>query len=88
MRGYARGIGDLLTPAERGLLVESGMVITYEQGVRFLTDDLAGDPYYRTVRPRQNLDRARVQFAMLRSLINLRDELVAIGHRELSEAFS
>lgn len=82
VRGYARGIGDLLTRAERGLLVEAGMVITYEQGVRFLTDDLSGDAYYRTVRPRQNLDRARVQFALLRSLIELRDDLTTIARRD------
>lgn len=88
VRGYARGTGDLLTPAERGLLVDSGLVITYEQGVRFLTDDLDGDRYYRTTRPRQNLDRARVQFALLRSLMENRSGLAALADRELSRAFS
>lgn len=88
VRGYARGTGDLLTPAERGLLVESGLVITYEQGVRFLTDDLDGDRYYRTTRPRQNSDRARVQFTLLRSLLEERSELAALADRELSRAFS
>lgn len=88
VRGYARGTGNLLTSAERGLLVEAGMVITYEQGVRFLADDLAGDRYYRTTRPRQNLARARVQFALLRSLIEQRSDLAALAERELSRAFS
>lgn len=88
VRGYAAGTGDLLTPAERMLLVESGMVITYEQGVRFLTDHLDGDRYYRTTRPNQNLDRARVQFALLRSLMEQRGDLAAIAQRELSRAFS
>lgn len=57
-----------LGAAERERFLTAGLVITYEQGLRFLTDYLEGDRYYRTSRPGQNLDRARVQFALVRAL--------------------
>jgi hypothetical protein len=42
--------------------------VTYEQALRFLTDWLAGDVYYRTTRAGQNLDRARNQLRLLASM--------------------
>ena len=44
----------------------AGAIVTYEQALRFLTDWIAGDVYYRTTRPGQNLDRARAQLASSR----------------------
>jgi Ser/Thr protein kinase RdoA (MazF antagonist) len=46
----------------------AGPLITYEQALRFLTDYLQGDVYYRTTRAGQNLDRARSQLALLASM--------------------
>lgn len=46
----------------------AGAVVTYEQAVRFLTDWIAGDVYYRISRPTQNLDRARAQLRLLASM--------------------
>ena len=46
----------------------AGAIVTYEQAVRFLTDWIAGDTYYRITRPTQNLDRARAQFRLLASM--------------------
>jgi hypothetical protein len=66
--GYLSQMGDRLLTSERELLVSSGMVITYEQGIRFLTDYLNGDVYYRQAFPAQNLQRARAQFALLKSM--------------------
>lgn len=66
-RGYLEA-ARFLTPAERKHLVAAGMVITYEQGVRFLTDHLLGDVYYGAARPGHNLQRARTQFALLASM--------------------
>jgi len=43
-------------------------LITYEQALRFLTDFIRGDVYYRVARPGQNLDRARAQLALLASM--------------------
>ncbi|MFI5235065.1 MAG: phosphotransferase enzyme family protein [Gemmatimonadales bacterium] len=77
-RGYLAEAGAVLTPDERRLLVFSGRLITLEQGVRFLTDYLNGDRYYRTTRAGQNLDRARTQFALFRSLTERTEELEEI----------
>jgi len=46
----------------------AGAIVTHEQAVRFLTDWIAGDVYYRIGRPAQNLDRARAQFRLLASM--------------------
>ncbi len=74
-RGYLDGAGDLLSSPERSLLVAAARVITYEQGLRFLTDFLSGDRYYRTDRPGHNLDRCRTQFALLEALTRAEPEL-------------
>lgn len=68
VNGYVRGAGGLLGDAERAHLAMAGQVITFEQGLRFLADHLDGDVYYKTGRAGQNLDRARNQFALLRSM--------------------
>ncbi len=67
-RGYLDGAG-FLTAAERHSLVDGALVLTLEQAVRFLTDHLDGDVYFRVERPGQNLDRCRVQLALLESLL-------------------
>ena len=67
-RGYLEEVGALLTPAERARLVPAGKLITLEQGVRFLTDFLNGDVYYKTQRPGHNLDRCRTQLALVESI--------------------
>ncbi len=77
-RGFIEGAGDLLTRDEIEHFVTAGKVITYEIGMRFLTDHLNGDRYFRTHREGQNLDRARAQFALLGSLIEHEDELRSI----------
>lgn len=64
-RGYVEGAGDFLTPLERALLPFGGRLLTYMQTVRFLTDYLQGDTYYKILRPEHNLDRSRAQFALL-----------------------
>lgn len=67
VHGYLGVIGERLVPAERELLVFSAGLITLETGIRFLTDHLQGDPYFKTARPKHNLDRCRVQFKMVDS---------------------
>src|SRR5581483_8575583 len=66
--GYRSGAGDALTAGEVDSLARAGAVVTYEQAVRFLTDWIAGDVYYRISRPGHNLDRARAQFSLLASM--------------------
>lgn len=67
-KGYIDATRPFLTPQEKGCLAFSGKLITYEIGLRFLTDYLLGDVYFKTHRPEQNLDRARMQFALVRSI--------------------
>lgn len=64
-QGYFAAAGPFLTDLERGLLVFSGRLLTYETGLRFLTDYLQGDVYFRTAYERQNLDRCRNQFHLV-----------------------
>ena len=56
-------------------------MITFETGLRFLTDFLLGDTYFKTQRPGHNLDRARTQFALVRSLEAGEQSLRAIVER-------
>lgn len=67
-RGYLAATRGFLTPAELALLVVSGKVITFEIGVRFLTDYLQGDVYFKIHREGHNLDRCRTQFKLLESI--------------------
>jgi hypothetical protein len=66
--GYLASAGSILTPAERAHLAFSGKLITLEIGMRFLTDYLEGDVYFKTKRSDHNLDRCRNQFALVRSI--------------------
>ena len=66
-RGYLSEAAFLL-PAEVEELAFSGRLITLTIGIRFLTDYLAGDVYFKTHRPGQNLDRCRTQLQMVRSM--------------------
>jgi hypothetical protein len=50
-------------------------LITFEQGLRFLADYLAGDPYYKTYRRDQNLDRCRTQFRLVASIEEQEDAM-------------
>ena len=57
------------------MLPVGGLLMTYEVGIRFLTDYLQGDIYFRTHRPDQNLHRCRTQLAFVRDMLAHRDEL-------------
>jgi hypothetical protein len=74
-RGYLATAGAFLNAAEKAHLVQAGLVITLEQGVRFLTDFLEGDRYYRTGRPRHNLDRCRTQFALVAAILRRQSDM-------------
>ncbi len=75
LRGYLQPAGDLLTLGEKRLLAGAGKVITFENGVRFLSDYLNGDNYYKVHRPGQNLDRCRAQFKLLESIEEQEDQM-------------
>jgi Ser/Thr protein kinase RdoA (MazF antagonist) len=84
--GYLGAAGSVLSPLERGLLVVAGKLLTYEVGTRFLTDHLEGDVYFRIHRPGHNLDRARTQFTLLRSLEENEESLSRLVERLSGEA--
>lgn len=66
--GYFSTAGSFLTQAEKNLMAFSGKLITFEIGIRFLTDFLSGDTYFRIHRPGHNLDRCRTQFKLVESI--------------------
>jgi hypothetical protein len=68
VRGYLASAGDFLTKEEKGQLAFSGKLITFEIGIRFLTDFLAGDVYFKVHRDGHNLDRCRTQFRLVESI--------------------
>jgi Ser/Thr protein kinase RdoA (MazF antagonist) len=67
-RGYLESAGPFLTKGERALIAFSGKLITFTIGIRFLTDYLCGDTYFRVHRPHHNLDRARTQLKLVQSI--------------------
>ena len=66
--GLKTGAGPFLIRAERALIAFSGKLITFTIGIRFLTDYLNGDTYFRVHRPHHNLDRCRTQFKLVESI--------------------
>ena len=66
--GYLDAAHGFLTQNEVDQLAFSGWLITTEIGIRFLTDYLDGDKYFRVEKPEHNLIRARNQFALARSI--------------------
>ena len=67
-RGYLQGCGAMLTPVERTSLVFGARMVTGMLALRFLTDYLDGDRYFRIDRPLHNLERARNQLALYAAL--------------------
>ncbi len=74
--GFVAGAGAMLTSDEREAFVTAGKVLAFENGIRFLADYLNGDVYFRVHHDKQNLDRARAQFAVVDSLARQERELL------------
>ena len=67
-RGYLEACGDILTEEELKLLPYASLIITSEDGIRFLMDHIDGDAYYNIYYPGQNLDRARTQLKLVEDM--------------------
>ena len=78
MRGFLAELGDSMTAREIELLPFSVKLMTYECGIRFLTDYLNGDTYFRTHYPRHNLDRCRTQLKLVADIEEKMEEMQAI----------
>ena len=68
VRSYLTFANGFLTKAEKQSLASAGKVVTLEIGIRFLTDFLEGDTYFKVHREGQNLDRCRTQFKLVESI--------------------
>ncbi len=84
-KGYLSSCASALTRAEVDTLAFSAFLMTYECGVRFLTDYLDGDVYFRTAYPQHNLVRARNQFKMVEEIEKNLDEMNRITARVYNE---
>lgn len=77
-KGYLETASEFLVPGEKELLPFSGKLITFEIGLRFLTDYLQGDTYFKSHRAGQNIDRCRKQFKMVQSMEEQMDAMKKI----------
>jgi len=88
VRGFAKETDPFLTSAERNHLVFAGKLITFEQCMRFLTDHLMGDVYYKIGRAGHNLDRCRTQMQLVKSIIEQEASMNEIVERVFQENVS
>ncbi len=79
--GYLDAARSFLTPLEIDYLPFSARLMTLECGMRFLTDYLNGDLYFRILRENHNLDRCRTQFKMVHGMEEKFDAMVGIVGR-------
>lgn len=77
-RGYLEGCAGSLSAKEIELLPMGAKLMTYECGIRFLTDFLTGDHYFKIHREHHNLDRARTQFRLVADMEAKWDKMAAI----------
>ena len=75
VEGYFDAAGKVLNETEIGQMAFAGRLISLELGMRFLTDHLDGDRYFRVHRENQNLDRARTQLSLARQIAEQEEEM-------------
>ena len=83
VKGFIEGAKGGLTPAELELLPIGAIMMTYECGMRFLTDYISGDTYFKITREKHNLDRARNQFKLVSDMEKQLDKM-----REIVKKYS
>ena len=77
-KGFIKGCGGLLTKDEIMLLPEGAKMMTIECGMRFLTDYLEGDTYFKTKYADHNLDRCHTQFKLVADMESKWDKMKEI----------
>ena len=86
LQGYLAEAGRYLSEADHEHLYDAIHLLPFELGLRFLTDYLDGDIYFKTQYPRQNLNRARVQFRLTESIeaqeLEIREILAQLTARQ------
>jgi Ser/Thr protein kinase RdoA (MazF antagonist) len=74
-KGFLEETKSFLTKKEIALLTHSAKFMTFIMGIRFLTDYLEGDVYYKIKHPKHNIERARAQFKMVSEITKKEDEM-------------
>ncbi|MBQ2809486.1 MAG: aminoglycoside phosphotransferase family protein [Clostridia bacterium] len=77
-KGYLEQCGKSLTEVEIELLPYASIMLTLECGIRFLTDHINGDTYFRIHRENHNLDRCRTQFKLVAEMEKNLDKMKEI----------
>ena len=85
VKGFLEGCGGRLTDSEITALPLGAKVMTYECGMRFLTDYLSGDTYFKIHRPEHNLDRARTQFKLVADMESKWEQMQAIVQKYIDQ---
>ncbi|MBE6647916.1 MAG: aminoglycoside phosphotransferase family protein [Ruminococcaceae bacterium] len=83
--GYIPPLQNILTEDELKTLPYGAIVMTYELAVRFLTDYLNGDTYFKTYRDYHNLDRTRAQIKLFESIESQLDNMLQTVERIINE---
>lgn len=78
VKGYKDGVGNALTENEVALLPHGAIMMTYECGMRFLTDYLDGDNYFKTDYPEHNLDRCNTHVKLVYEMEQSLDKMKEI----------
>ena len=79
-KGYLTELKSIITSAEKDNLLLGALSIIYVQGLRFLTDYLSGNKYYKVDYPNHNLIRSRTQFRLLKDIIIDKEKAEIIIH--------
>lgn len=85
-KGYLSEMKEALTLRELELIPFSCRLLTYECGIRFLTDYLNGDTYFKIHREHHNLDRARNQFKLVADMAAKEAKMLEIVKQLVAEA--
>jgi len=84
-RGFVHEVKGAITDAEMDSLSLGALAMTTECGIRFLTDYLDGDKYFRVHYPEQNLVRAKRHLALARDMLQRIDEMKAVVDKYKNE---
>ncbi len=85
-KGFLKGCGNSLTSLEIELLAMGAKMMTYENGIRFLTDYLQGDVYFKIARENHNLDRCRTQLKLISDMEEKWDQMQEIVQKASVES--
>lgn len=80
-RGFTEPLRDIMTEREKDLLPDSAIIMTLECGMRFLTDYLEGDVYFKIHHDAHNLDRCRTQLKLVNEMESRIDEMRSVANK-------